>query len=66
MHVGDLKYQRTIIGYHGCDELVAKGVLLKGKQLKHSKNDYDWLGRGFTFGNMVLSAHMIGLDSLKK
>jgi hypothetical protein len=47
--VGDLKYQRTIIGYHGCDELVAKGVLLKGKRLNHSKNDYDWLGRGIYF-----------------
>ena len=47
--VGDLKYQRTVIGYHGCDESVTIGVLLKGKKLKQSKNDYDWLGRGIYF-----------------
>jgi len=49
VRVGDLKYQRTVIGYHGCDESVANAVLLKGKQLKQSKNDYDWLGRGIYF-----------------
>ena len=49
MDVGDLKYQRTVIGYHGCDESVANAVLLKGRRLKQSKNDYDWLGRGIYF-----------------
>ncbi len=47
--VGDLKYQRTVIGYHGCDESVARNVLLRGRNLRPSDNDYDWLGRGIYF-----------------
>jgi len=47
--VGELKYQRSVIGYHGCDEAVVRNVLLKGKKLKHSENDYDWLGSGIYF-----------------
>jgi hypothetical protein len=47
--VGDLKYQRTIIGYHGCDESVVRDVLLRGRTLRPSDNDYDWLGRGIYF-----------------
>jgi hypothetical protein len=47
--MGDLKYQRTIIGYHGCDESVVSDVLLRGKSLRPSDNDYDWLGRGIYF-----------------
>lgn len=47
--VGDLKYQRTVVGYHGCDESVVRDVLLRGKHLKPSHNDYDWLGRGIHF-----------------
>ena len=47
--MGDLKYQRTVIGYHGCDESVVKDVLLRGKNLKPSENEYDWLGRGIYF-----------------
>src|SRR5580658_4013425 len=47
--VGDLKYQRTVIGYHGCDESVLRDVLLRGRTLRSSDNDYDWLGRGIYF-----------------
>lgn len=47
--VGELKYQRTVIGYHGCDESVVRNVLLRGRNLRPSKNDYDWLGRGIYF-----------------
>ncbi len=47
--MGELKYQRSVIGYHGCDEAVVHGVLLRGKRLKQSENDYDWLGRGIYF-----------------
>jgi hypothetical protein len=47
--VGELKYQRTVIGYHGCDKAVARIVLLRGRNLKPSDNDYDWLGRGIYF-----------------
>jgi hypothetical protein len=47
--VGELKYQRTVVGYHGCDESVARNVLLRGRNLRPSDNDYDWLGRGIYF-----------------
>jgi hypothetical protein len=47
--VGDLKYHRTIIGYHGCDESVVRDVLLRDWRLRPSENDYDWLGRGIYF-----------------
>jgi hypothetical protein len=47
--VGELKYQRTVIGYHGCDQSVARNVLLRGRNLRPSENDYDWLGRGIYF-----------------
>jgi hypothetical protein len=42
-------YQRFIIGYHGCCETVVEKVLKDGSELEHSKNDYDWLGRGTYF-----------------
>jgi len=44
-----LDYQRTIIGYHGCDRLVADQVLLGRRRLSPSRNDYDWLGGGIYF-----------------
>ena len=47
--MSDLKYQRTVIGYHGCDESVVTDVLMRGKNLRPSDNDYDWLGRGIYF-----------------
>lgn len=47
--MGDLKYQRTVIGFHGCDEAVARNALLRGRNLRPSDNDYDWLGRGIYF-----------------
>jgi len=43
------KYQRMIIGYHGCDKSVTDGVLLKGAKLRKSENDYDWLEKGTYF-----------------
>jgi hypothetical protein len=49
MNVSELKYQRTVMGYHGCDASVVADVLLRGKKLKHSRNDYDWLGHGVYF-----------------
>ena len=44
-----LAYQRTIIGYHGCDAIVADQVLAGRRPLKPSANPYDWLGEGFYF-----------------
>ena len=47
--MADLRYQRFVIGYHGCDASVA-ALALDGKaQLKPSDNRYDWLGGGIYF-----------------
>lgn len=43
-----VKYDRTVIGYHGCDEATAESVL-RGGALSPSENAYDWLGRGVYF-----------------
>jgi hypothetical protein len=43
-----MHYDRTVIGYHGCDHAVAER-LLAGAPFKESVNDYDWLGRGIYF-----------------
>lgn len=39
---------RVVLGYHGCDEAVAK-ELLAGEPFKASQNEYDWLGEGTYF-----------------
>ena len=33
-----------MLGYHGCDVNVAERVVSGSAKLKHSRNDYDWLG----------------------
>jgi hypothetical protein len=43
-----MKYDRTIIAYHGCDAEIAER-LLRGEPFKKSQNDYDWLGEGIYF-----------------
>jgi hypothetical protein len=43
-----LKYDRTVIAYHGCDAGVAKRIL-DGEPFRRSQNDYDWLGEGIYF-----------------
>jgi hypothetical protein len=43
-----LRYARTIIGYHGCDESTQER-LLRGEPFKPSTNAYDWLGSGIYF-----------------
>src|SRR5947209_19052473 len=42
-------FQRTIVGYHGCDAAVASRVLSGELQLQPSGNPYDWLGNGIYF-----------------
>lgn len=37
-----------VLGYHGCDEAVAAG-LVSGKKFRKSENAYDWLGSGVYF-----------------
>lgn len=36
-----------LIGFHGCDESVAKELLTKPKKVKISEKPFDWLGHGF-------------------
>jgi hypothetical protein len=43
-----VRYDRTVVAYHGCDETVAQ-KLLAGEPFERSENDYDWLGRGVYF-----------------
>lgn len=43
-----MRYDRTIIAYHGCDAEIAD-QLLRGEPFKKSQNDYDWLGSGIYF-----------------
>ncbi len=44
-----LDYERTVMGYHGCDKAVAESVLLGRCKLETSRNNYDWLGLGIYF-----------------
>lgn len=44
-----LTYQRTVVGYHGCDAAVAESVLAGKAELSLSTNAYDWLGKGVYF-----------------
>ncbi len=43
-----MKYDRTVIAYHGCDATIADRILA-GDPFKKSQNDYDWLGEGIYF-----------------
>ena len=43
-----MKYDRTVIAYHGCDAGTAE-CLLRGEPFKKSQNAYDWLGSGIYF-----------------
>ncbi len=48
-NVDAVKYDRTVVAYHGCDAALARQVLAGKRELKPSKNDYDWLGEGIYF-----------------
>lgn len=43
-----MRYDRTIIAYHGCDAIVAERILA-GVPFERSENSYDWLGSGVYF-----------------
>ena len=43
-----MRYDRTVIGYHGCDAETAEQVL-RGEGFRASVNAYDWLGHGVYF-----------------
>ena len=40
---------KIVLGFHGCDESVGEEILAGKKNIKHSNNDYDWLGKGAYF-----------------
>jgi hypothetical protein len=45
-------FARIVVGYHGCTEAFAKGLLLSKKPIrdwKPSQNEWDWLGHGIYF-----------------
>ena len=42
-------HHRLVVGYHGCDQAVARSVLLGEDQLVASRNPWDWLGEGVYF-----------------
>lgn len=43
------QYQRSIVGYHGCEKAVRDQVVAGEGKLHPSENDYDWLGKGIYF-----------------
>jgi hypothetical protein len=47
--MAQLTYQRTVVGYHGCDAAVAERLLAGERELRISRNPYDWLGEGVCF-----------------
>jgi hypothetical protein len=38
-----------VLGYHGCDEAVAKHAIRGGVDILHNDQDYDWLAPGAYF-----------------
>lgn len=44
-----IKRSSLIFGYHGLDEKVGLDIILGKQKLKHSHNEYDWLGHGAYF-----------------
>lgn len=44
-----MEYARLVVGYHGCDEAVARRILRGRASFRASENAYDWLGKGVYF-----------------
>jgi len=38
-----------VLGFHGCDEVLAESVFAGKTTLTASQNNYDWLGHGIYF-----------------
>ncbi len=43
------KLPNLVLAFHGCDKSTHDAVLYGGKDLRPSRNDYDWLGWGVYF-----------------
>jgi hypothetical protein len=46
---GRMKYDRTVIAYHGCDTDTARRIAVGETSFQPSQNPYDWLGSGVYF-----------------
>lgn len=44
-----MRYDRTVIAYHGCDARVADALISGATSFEKSRNNYDWLGEGIYF-----------------
>ena len=44
-----MPWERYALGYHGCDDALAKAIVAGRVRLRSSQNDYDWLGHGLYF-----------------
>jgi len=44
-----VRYDRTVIAYHGCDKRVADALVAGATSFEKSRNKYDWLGEGIYF-----------------
>jgi hypothetical protein len=44
-----MRYDRTVLAYHGCDAQVADQLLLGKMSFIPSENPFDWLGKGVYF-----------------
>lgn len=44
-----MPWDRFVLGYHGCDHSILNDVLTQKKDLRVSRNHYDWLGNGIYF-----------------
>ena len=47
--MGNARYQRFVIAYHGCEQKLRDEVISEKRDLVGSKNHYDWLGEGIYF-----------------
>jgi hypothetical protein len=43
------RHFKAVIGFHGCDQDIAKLVICDQTPLQPSDNEYDWLGPGVYF-----------------
>lgn len=68
--MNDSIYQKVpelVLGFHGTTQTVAKKVVNQEENLKHSDNDYDWLGSGIYFWqNNELRALKFAEDAKKR
>ena len=55
-----------MIGFHGCDRLIAEKVINGEFDLKKSENEYDWLGHGVYFWENNQTRAMQFIEEVQK